>query len=1190
MREPGQADRRSILPRKRGRRGGLRPAALEALEPRLLLSTWHVSSIVDPAEDGSAEHPFDSIQEAIDQAASGDTIEVQPGTYVEDLLIETDNLDIVGVDGADLTTIEGVASTDWTGWGAWNDWPADSPNVDVRADGIRLHGFTFASPDLPDGRYAAGVVVDGINVKIYDSTFTLRGSDDARATAIQTRRDDDPGHDVNVNGLEIHDNTFEGSIGDGYMGVVIRHTLTGTGTVKVESNSFAGNVFRGVIAERGDVTIEDNELATDMAAGSIGALIRDADAREQEDIRLRDNTLEGFETGVELGTAGQTLDDVTVTGNTIADSDVGVRVVTSADEVTFTGNALSGSATWGVENASAEQLDAASNYWGDASGPDHADNPNPAPAGDAISGDVRFAAWYATDTTTSSTRNVVVTHADETLAYSDTIQGGLTAAVDGDTVIVKPGTYSEDLVIDADDLDLVGRDGLHFTTIVGEATGDLVDFPAPAPTIDVRGDGVSIHGFTLVGPDAAADEYATLLVIGGADASVFDNAFELRGEGAAQVVAVLTYRGDEAGYDNDVSGLVVRDNTFDGSPGGGYVGVWVTRDVGDGLVGVRDNVMTGTVDRGVVVERSRADVVNNILESGDNDGTGVVIADPAGAAQSNVAVVGNRLFGFDVGVDVADPGGQVVESVQIAGNRMLDGGTGVRVNDSAGGVVVTDNDLSGNDAFGAQNLGGDPLDATGNWWGDEDGPTHPTNPAGAGDAVSDGVVFDPWLGAPAHAEVDLAGELVTRRIDGTIRPGDKAKLRVHLTNLGDAMVRRRVTVNVYLSTDGLLDGEDILVGAVAKRAKLKQGKTKNWRIKLRVDQDWAPGDYRFIAVIDADDVVEEFREYNNELTDGQAYDVSWAFGTVDGEQNTKLQLTDDEGTKVKFKIFGDGDGTVRPTGDEKWNVSVFNTEAESRVKVIVRGRGATQLHNVSTYGRLDTFDAEKADLTGTMTFYGGLERLFLGDVGEGRIDVRTGGAPGGVKLYLGNLVDSTVESDVTIRQLDLESWLDAGGTNRLLAPDVKHLWCAGDFDADVGRGTAMVQLDEAQVDGAVGAGTWRLTGRTGLMEFGEAVDSRIFVGAKSNLTTLPDDADDFDSEGVVDVLRIGRLDGAKIAVADLGDAQLDEVVTDNADVQFGIAAKTIRNLLWSDDGADHSWPDNWPDDTDDFNVLELAVT
>ncbi|HLB74075.1 MAG TPA: hypothetical protein VJJ98_08660 [Sedimentisphaerales bacterium] len=43
------------------------------------------NAISDPCENGTAEHPFDTIQEAIDTAIDGDTIIVQPGLYAENI-------------------------------------------------------------------------------------------------------------------------------------------------------------------------------------------------------------------------------------------------------------------------------------------------------------------------------------------------------------------------------------------------------------------------------------------------------------------------------------------------------------------------------------------------------------------------------------------------------------------------------------------------------------------------------------------------------------------------------------------------------------------------------------------------------------------------------------------------------------------------------------------------------------------------------------------------------------------------------------------------------------------------------------------------------------------------------------------------------------------------------------------------
>lgn len=38
-------------------------------------------TISDPLEDGSAAHPFDAVQEAIDASANGDTVLIRDGAY-----------------------------------------------------------------------------------------------------------------------------------------------------------------------------------------------------------------------------------------------------------------------------------------------------------------------------------------------------------------------------------------------------------------------------------------------------------------------------------------------------------------------------------------------------------------------------------------------------------------------------------------------------------------------------------------------------------------------------------------------------------------------------------------------------------------------------------------------------------------------------------------------------------------------------------------------------------------------------------------------------------------------------------------------------------------------------------------------------------------------------------------------------
>jgi uncharacterized repeat protein (TIGR01451 family) len=74
------------------------------------------------------------------------------------------------------------------------------------------------------------------------------------------------------------------------------------------------------------------------------------------------------------------------------------------------------------------------------------------------------------------------------------------------------------------------------------------------------------------------------------------------------------------------------------------------------------------------------------------------------------------------------------------------GGDGIHV--SAGDISVMGAEIRDNTGFGLNNTSGVTVSALYNWWGSASGPTHPSNPGGTGDEVSDDVDYAHFLPAP----------------------------------------------------------------------------------------------------------------------------------------------------------------------------------------------------------------------------------------------------------------------------------------------------------------------------------------------------------------------------------------------------------------------------------------------------------
>ncbi len=154
-----------------------------------------------------------------------------------------------------------------------------------------------------------------------------------------------------------------------------------------------------------------------------------------------------------------------------------------------------------------------------------------------------------------------------------------------------------------------------------------------------------------------------------------------------------------------------------------------------------------------------ANTVSGIRDVGSHQNAAIGANTYDSGATLELTIEGNQLTGggatdadgVSIGIEHADGG--IVAAV--TDNTISGWEYGIRLNGTrvdAANSYANNNEISGNDLFGLYNGGTGTLNATCNWWGDPSGPYHPTaNPDGQGDAVSDRVVFTPWVAPPTVA-------------------------------------------------------------------------------------------------------------------------------------------------------------------------------------------------------------------------------------------------------------------------------------------------------------------------------------------------------------------------------------------------------------------------------------------------------
>ncbi len=737
-----------------------------AIVPTVSAATeYYVSTTGDNANTGlSWAEAWRDIQYAVDNVGSGDTVHVAAGTYNENIIIDK-SLTVVSVEGSEVTII----------------------NAQVLGFGVLIHG--------------TGTVVtfDGFTVENYKRVGILAGSfslaeEDPDVVHILNNIVKEPIGQQNNNCIQI---------GDGTTGTVIGNEVMGA---SLESPDWTGS---GILVAGSSNVVISNNYAHDCESGIV--IVGYAEYRDAPAINnlIEDNLVEDSGTGISvqmysIGTI--------IRYNNVLNNNGGIAVMAidyswehstpSCTEIHFNnivGNVNYGvkSGLWGSDTGEvlAEEINATYNWWGHATGADHISNPHgTGQGGDAVTDNVGFIPWYATSTTTSSTEYVTVNH-NPIIAVSDTIQGGIDAALDGDIINVAAGTYNENVVVDKS-VDLVGEN--KETTIIQKDVNRL---------IQINSEDVVITGFSILGSMVNVGHVTSAIFFDeNSGLTIEDNIIE----GWCGIVL-----NGPSGEDVDVT-MTIKDNYIKANLRGIMQLVPQTSTNPLNLLIEGNTIKCGdnpdhTVSGGIYIQGLKNSIIQDNIIRGFIGPSGRGIS---GSENDNIIISGNTLDGSATyGIAM-----WVVTNIKIDGNTITNNKR-AGINIKGQNIDIINNDIKENgfggskynvgvyiaefsiptqnvnvncniiedNAAGLTNVAPIEINAEYNWWGHCSGPIHSGNPSGLGNAVSDNVDYDPWAGkvigptdpvplVDGSATVSLTGYFTCNMDTATFDWGDGSSL------------------------------------------------------------------------------------------------------------------------------------------------------------------------------------------------------------------------------------------------------------------------------------------------------------------------------------------------------------------------------------------------------------------------------
>jgi parallel beta-helix repeat protein len=322
--------------------------SLSVIRVRADSTTIYVDArnLSDPGQDGSAGHPFDSIQKGVNAAGSGDTVQVAAGVYYGEVDIDKSFISLVGQEGG--TIIDGNGSG-LVGIHVYHVIPDYTENVSISGFTVRnfVKGITLSrsiymrlrDDSMVNNTYNFGDYT--FQVQDIDTSNSVDGKPiyfwvnehDKQVPADAGFVDLTDSTNITVRDLNLTNNV---------QGLVLKNT-----TNSLIENVRITNNWDGLYLQRwsNSNTIIDSTVSNNLGLGGIGIYVSTSSSNT-----IRNNSISNNYCGLVLDSTvyenvigyqptGNNVTDNVVTGNTVANNSlVGVELIQSENNAFYDNN------------------------------------------------------------------------------------------------------------------------------------------------------------------------------------------------------------------------------------------------------------------------------------------------------------------------------------------------------------------------------------------------------------------------------------------------------------------------------------------------------------------------------------------------------------------------------------------------------------------------------------------------------------------------------------------------------------------------------------------------------------------------------------------------------------------------------------------------------------------------------------